>query len=276
MKAKKERPCGLPWGVASVAPLQGSRTSVQGYCSPVHLLYVDESGKSGPRDPRQPAYILAGVIVSEAQWRDVEVDLAARVDLICLPPRPANWEIHAADIAHGKRFAKGLSGNDKRALIEAVLSVIDAFDLRLEFVVIDKMAHLRKYANPLPYEVLAYRFMIERFEYFLGNHHDQPLGMVVSDDQKGQEETIRAAHSELRKKGSTYSQIDRIVETPFFAPSHASCMLQIADVCAYQCNRLLRAERAGLPVPGEWMRLVPHIDHIPGRGYVGFKSFPKP
>jgi hypothetical protein len=239
------------------------------------LLYVDESGKSGPRDPRQPSYILAGVIVSEAQWRDVEVDLAARVDLICLPPRPSNWEIHAADIAHGKRFAKGLSRNNKRALIGAVLDVIDAFDLRLEFVVIDKLAHLQKYMNPVPFELLAYRFMIERFEYFLGNHADQPLGMVVSDDQKGQEETIRAAHAALRKQGSTYGQIVRIVETPFFAPSHASCMLQIADVCAYQCNRLLRAERARLAVPEEWNRLVPHIDNIPGRGFVGFKRFPK-
>ena len=44
-------------------PLNGESARPRSYAGPVHLLYLDESGKSGPKDFSQPYYVLGGMIV---------------------------------------------------------------------------------------------------------------------------------------------------------------------------------------------------------------------
>jgi hypothetical protein len=85
-----------------------------------------------------------------------------------------------------------------------------------------------KYFYPQPPARLAYEYMIERFDRYLSRKQDR-LGMIVSDEQKG-ERTIRAAHEAYRRRGTSQQMIDHVIETPFFAPSHNSWMIQIVDV----------------------------------------------
>jgi Protein of unknown function (DUF3800) len=77
-------------------------------CAPVHLLYVDESGKSGLRDRAQPFYVLGGLIVHDQQWLAMEQDLNARIDVLVPPPRPNTWELHMVEIQNGKGHFKGM------------------------------------------------------------------------------------------------------------------------------------------------------------------------
>ncbi len=243
----------------------------------MELLYVDESGKSGLNDPVQPFHIMGGVIVSEQKWLAVEADLLARVDVLFPPPRPDGWEIHAFDIREARGLFTGVAKQPRGALIGAVLDVMDAHELVVEMVVIDKKAHKAKYHKPYPPEELAYQFMIERFQYYLGRRSEDLRGMIVSDDQKGQEQAVRTAHGRYRRQGSDYSAISQIVETPFFAPSHASCMLQIVDVAAYYCNRWLRARSAGKNDPPAWTRVAARLDTVTPwteRYPAGLKFFP--
>ena len=76
----------------------------------MHLLYVDESGKSGLHDRAQPFYVLGGLAVSEGQWQAMEKDLNARIDQIVPPPRAHRWEIHMVEMIHGKGHFKGSRG----------------------------------------------------------------------------------------------------------------------------------------------------------------------
>jgi hypothetical protein len=244
----------------------------------VYLLYTDESGKSGLRDPRQPFHVLGGVVVHDQRWQSVEAALMARIDALVPLPRVPKWELHMTDVANGKKFFAALSRTVREQLVDAVLDVIDAHNLTLFMMVIDKARHVQQYSTPRPPEFLTYEFMIERFDHFLSQRQDQ-VGMVVADDAKGQEDTIRQAHARYRTAGTGWQTIQHVVETPFFVPSHYSCMLQIADVAAWWCSRSLRthgrAIAAGASVSPEWDRLRQHLHVNPANGQiVGFKVFP--
>jgi hypothetical protein len=241
--------------------------------SGVYFLYVDESGKSGLHDPVQPFHVLGGMAVHADQWRAMEADLNARIDALVPPPRPHDWELHMTDMWNGKGWFKSTPRSTRNALRDAVLDVIDAHEPTFIFTIIDKVGHVGRYGGAAqPPEELTYTFMIERFNHFLGRRND--VGLIVSDDQKGSEDAMRVAHSRYRRTGTGFAVIEHVIETPFFAPSHWSRMLQMVDVAAWLINRHLRDMRANRTPPPEASRLMPHVDGYPHYNGWGWKMFP--
>src|SRR5688572_26118367 len=114
--------------------------------------------------------------------------------------------------------------------------------------------------------------MIERFDSFLARRGE--VGVIVSDEQKGSEDVIRRAHSLYRSRGTGYQRIANVLETPFFAPSHWSRMLQVVDVATWFINRGHRENRKGNAVPPEMFRLEQHLDGYPTYDGRGLKVFP--
>lgn len=203
----------------------------------------------------------------------METDLNARIDAIVPPPRPHDWELHMTEMVNGKGYFKRLRRQDRTALGDAVLDVIDAHDPTLIFTIVDKQKHVAKYgANALPAEEYTYMLMIERFNYFLGRREE--VGLIVSDDQKGSEDTIRRAHARYRRHGTGYAKIEHVIETPFFVPSHWSRMLQIVDVATWFVNRHLRNQAKGLPSPAGAERVTHHLDGYPDYAGKGWKVVP--
>lgn len=239
----------------------------------MHVLYVDESGRSGLRDPDQPFHTLGGLAFPDGEWKAIEGDLIQRVDALFPSPRPEGWEIHMAHMFHGKGFFAGVSRATRNALADAVIDLFGTYSMTLFMMVIDKQRLIARYAYPAPPARLAYEFMIERFDRYLQAQSD--VGMIVSDDQKGEEKIIRDAHESYRRGGTSQARIDRVIETPFFVPSHRSWMIQVIDVAAFWCNRWLKARAAGRPTPPEWTRLEPHLRRLPSNRLVGLKVFPK-
>ncbi len=235
----------------------------------MHFLYLDESGKSGPKDFTQPWYVLGGVVVHESRWVAMEASLNARIDELVPPPRSDDWELHMAHLFHGKSHFKGMPKATRYALVDAVFDAIDAHDAKVIVVAIDKRAHDRKYYEPDPVEGLAYRFMIERFNTYVGRHEDK-LGLVVCDEQKELEKATRHAHSHYRRLGTGQAVIDHVIETPFFTPSHWSRMLQVVDVVTYWTALHLR----GKTEPSYWDRIEPRLDRYPLHTGKGLKLFP--
>ena len=241
----------------------------------MNLLYVDESGKSGLRDATQPYFVLSGIVVDDSQWRQIETHLEKIIDAI-LPrkQRPAGWELHMADIEAGQRYFKGMRRADCRALVEAVVSTIEKFDLTLLVMVIDKsqLARRRK-QSAMGVDHWAYEFMVERYQHFLRRR--RTIGIVVGDEQKGAEALSRADHALWRRSGtSALKKVDRVLETVFFLPSHYSLMLQMADVVAWWANRAMRDSAKGAPEPETWTRLKAKIDMHANGKMVGYKVWP--
>jgi hypothetical protein len=234
----------------------------------VHLLYVDESGKSGPRDFTQPWYVLGGLILPEKKWTAVERDLNEAIEAVVPSPRPDDWELHMSLIAHRKKHFSAMSETDRFALVDAVFDVMEEHDLQLIFVAIDKELHQKKYARPKPVENVAYMLMLERFNYCVGRQG--AIGLVVADEQKEVEISTRKAHSRYRRDGTGMSQIEHVIETPFFTPSHWSRPLQMIDVATYYVARHLR----GATTASYWDRIERRLDGFPRYEGKGLKTFP--
>lgn len=238
------------------------------------VLYLDESGKSGPRDFTQPYYVLGGLVVQESQWQPIEADLNARIDKVVPPPRPHNWELHMAEIFHGKGFFKKMERDRREALVDAVFDVLDAHEATLIMVAIHKAKHAAKYGKRAePVEELAYRFMLERFNTFVGRH-EGGLGLVICDEQKEVESRTRKAHSQYRRSGTNWALIEHVIETPLFTPSHSSRMLQIVDVATYWVAKTAVAGENGGAAPARWARVEQRLDCYPHYKGKGLKVFP--
>ncbi len=235
----------------------------------MHLLYVDESGKSGIFDRSQPFYVLGGLVVHETDWQGIERALNARIDDLVPPPRADDWELHMSLLYHAKGQFKGMPPETRFALVDAAFDVIEAHGAKLIFVGIDKQAHYRRYSAPEPVESLAYRFMIERFNSYVRRQEDQ-VGLVVCDEQKQLEAPTRREHSRYRRTGTGVDVIDRVIETPFFTPSHWSRMLQIVDVVTFYVARHLRGTSTG----PYWPRIERLLDGYPHYEGKGLKRFP--
>lgn len=235
----------------------------------MHLLYLDESGKSGPKDYAQPWYVLGGLIVPEADWQAIERDLNERIDAIVPPPRPDSWELHMSLLYHRKGPFAGMPAGDRFGLVDAVFDVIDAYELTLIFVGVDKKAHRTKYTQPEPVENIAYKLMLERFDTYVGKRGSE-LGLVVCDEQKEIEMATRQAHSRYRRHGTGMAKINHVIETPFFTPSHWSRPLQMIDVATYYVARHLR----GATTASYWGRIEQRLDGHPNYIGKGLKTFP--
>jgi hypothetical protein len=151
--------------------------------------------------------------------------------------------------------------------------VVERHEPTVIVVGIDKEAHHRQYVRPDPVEEVAYLFMLERFDAYLG-HQDDALGLVVSDQQKELESATRRAHSRYRRDGTRWQKIERVIETPFFTPSHWSRMLQVTDVVTYWAARYVKTRGSTMIFHGHWDRIEKRLDGYPYYRGKGLKTFP--
>ena len=166
-----------------------------------------------------------------------------------------------------------MARDTRDALVDAVFDVLDAHKPTLIMVAISKRKLAEKYSRPDPVEDIAYQFMLERFNNSVGRR-DNPLGLVVCDEQKELQGSVRKAHARYRRHGTNMQPINNVIETPFFTPSHCSRMLQMIDVVTYWVAKYLRAQLDGAPSPKYWNRILPHLDGYPDYSGRGLKVFP--
>lgn len=92
--------------------------------------------------------------------------------------------------------------------------------------------------------------VVSRFEQYLINTdrecEDQKFGMLIHDNNQ----TVAKKHTELmkkfHKKGTLWTSVSHIIETPLFVDSQLTSMIQAADVCAYALRRYLENEETEL------------------------------
>jgi len=101
---------------------------------------------------------------------------------------------------------------------------------------------------PAPADEQAFEQLVTRFEHYLKSIDTTTdnYGMLIHDNNQ----TVAKRHTDLMKhfhsKGTLWTALDNIIETPLFVDSSLTSMIQIVDVAAYAIRRYLENQEEDL------------------------------
>lgn len=107
---------------------------------------------------------------------------------------------------------------------------------------VDKI-HFDPVRSTLSVDEQAFEQVVSRLEYHLEitgrGSSERNYGLLIHDSN----ETVARKHTELMKRfhrrGTLWTNVSNIIETPLFVDSELTSMVQIADLCAYALRRYL-------------------------------------
>ena len=128
-----------------------------------------------------------------------------------------------------------------------------------------KSAHLPSVADAV---IMDYAFeqVVTRFHTYL-NRARIDLGMLVQDQNDTAAVRLTQLARRYHAKGTRYSAVSRLVETPLFVDSKLTSMVQLADLCSYAVRRFFEKNETDL-----FDRVYPRFDRLGGR-LVGLRHF---
>ena len=135
-----------------------------------------------------------------------------------------------------------LTLEERRALAVEIAGCISRWGFaRLFAECIDKV-HFDPVRWQKPADEQAFEQVVTRFELFLknvGTPENKAYGLLIHDNNP----TVARRHTDLMKRyhegGTFWTGVDSIIETPLFADSQLTSMVQVADVCVYALRRYL-------------------------------------
>lgn len=143
--------------------------------------------------------------------------------------------------AHTEPYIHLSYGERRQLLLDLAKCVSNWGFARLFGECIDKI-----YFDPLKsaqtVDEQAFEQVVSRFEQYLAvtsSESQRNYGLLIHDNN----ETVSKKHTELmchfHKKGTLWTKVQNIIETPLFVDSRLTSMVQIADLCSYSIRRYL-------------------------------------
>ena len=138
-----------------------------------------------------------------------------------------------------------LTWNERRQVVFDVANLISEWGVtRLFAECIDKLHFDPMIANTSVHEQ-AFEQVVSRFERYLQNRHEG-YGLLIHDNNQ----TVSKRHTQLMKafldKGTLWTNVEHVIETPMFVDSQLTSMVQLADLCAYAIRRYVENSEAEL------------------------------
>lgn len=131
-----------------------------------------------------------------------------------------------------------LTAAQRHQVIMDVAALVSGWgDVRLFAECIDK-AHFNPAIAGKTVEEQAFEQLVSRFERYLQNTQ-AGYGLLIHDNNQ----TLDRRHTNLMKsflqKGTLWTHITHVIETPLFVDSQLTGMVQLADLCAYALRRYI-------------------------------------
>jgi hypothetical protein len=243
----------------------------------MHMMFVDESGDPGyPQDDNwkkwggSTHFARVGVIIHGWKWKSWNSRLMEFKKNSGL-----TWdvEIKASFIRNAKGAFSGWTPDRREFFLQSLMNLVGGNpDITLLGVVIDKrLVDIAQRDRLVKCEVRSLELILERYNLFLEKQKDK-CGIVILDPVKeSSDDNLRYFQSYLLAS-SPHLQPKHIVEGAFFAKSHTSNLIQIADLCT---NVFYRNMTRGASTP-EFKAIQGRFWQQNGRtqGY-GIKKWPK-
>ena len=136
-----------------------------------------------------------------------------------------------------------LTHNERVDFIKEVSTCVSNFGFaRLFAECIDKV-HFDPARTTQAVDEQAFEQVISRFEHYLSliNSHSEVkyYGLVIHDNNPTVEKKLTELMKLFHIKGTLFTEINNIIETPLFVDSELTSMVQIADLCSYALRRYL-------------------------------------
>jgi hypothetical protein len=189
----------------------------------------------------------------------------------------AGAELHGHEIFHAGGAWSGVPVRARVGVFDDVVEAVAAQDVKVIARAMDVVGQQNRYAAPDPAHKVVLQHLLERIDECATRLGDYAL--VIADEVDGQAKH-RADLSIYREVGTTgyrHRKLTRIVDTLHFAPSHASRLVQAADVITFLYRRVFTHqesdERSRKAKVAMWKRLEPRLDHelcwFPSSGQAG-------
>ncbi len=87
----------------------------------------------------------------------------------------------------------------------------------------------------------SFEQVVSRYEHYLqiiSQSTSKPImGMLIHDNNETIAKRLTELMIQFHKKGTLWTKIKNIIETPLFVDSQLTCMVQAADLCSYALRR---------------------------------------
>jgi hypothetical protein len=211
----------------------------------MNLVYVDESGNTGLnlKDPQQPVFILAAMIIPEHAWFTLEKEFFRISRGFFENELSYPFEIHAADLKCGRGLFKGLPIERRLSFRNDLLNLLADGGISVIYRRIIKTKFeafcMENYGPGIkvnPY-VMALPFVCMEVDHHLRRAGPDQLGMLIFDEQKENLDAVERSLRTLRLDSTSALKTTNIVEKGFFVDSSKSFALQLVDIVAYHIRK---------------------------------------
>lgn len=211
----------------------------------MNLVYIDESGNTGLnlRDPQQPVFLLAAMVVPETKWFSLEEGFFAIARKFFGVRLPERFEVQAKELKSGRGVFSQLKLSEQLAFRDDILQLLidNKVDIIYRRIIKSKFASFceEEYGAGIrvnPY-VMALPFVCTEVDYYLREKGRTELGMLIFDEQKENLEAAERSLRTLRLDSKSALKTTNIVEKGFFIDSVKSFGLQLVDIVAYYVRK---------------------------------------
>lgn len=238
----------------------------------MRFAYMDEAGNTGRNcnEPSQPIHLILTLAVDEENVAALHEHIRETGRRHCPGDcRDDQFEFHGHDLFSGRGYFRDRSPAKRIEIYDDVLKGIEIVEAEVIIRGVEKAGLQRRYINPYHPHDIALMYTIESIERMACAHDCRVL--LVADEAKEVEDAALRDLAHYQELGTSWGwkteQIDHIVDTIHFVPSHSNGGIQLADCATYIASRVEKI-RAGVVPPGPsseaveelWeSRIVPHL-----------------
>lgn len=238
----------------------------------MRFAYMDEAGNTGRKcdEPTQPIHLILSLTVDEEQVAALHEHIRETARQHCPDDCGSDgFEFHGHDLFSGRGYFADVSPAKRIAIYDDILKGIELIEGEVIVRGVEKAGLQRRYARPYHPHDIALMYTIESIERMARDHDCRVL--LVADEAKEIEDTALRDLANYQELGTSWGwkteQIDHIVDTIHFVPSHSNGGIQLADCATYITARVEKI-RAGVVAGGPsaeaveqlWeSRIVPYL-----------------
>lgn len=200
----------------------------------MRAVFVDESARGNE------LYFFGALVVDEDAAIYIEKGLDEVGQLLAdnVAGFDKNAEFHGTEMFHGEKAWAKVPVAWRVKACELVAKVIERSGAEYVFRGIDLVCLRARYVNPYPAHLLTLAHLLEEVDTRLARVHGEKA-MVLADDHHSASSSRRnlVDFKVQQVPGYTAKPLVSLIDTMYFGPSHASRLLQAADVATYFTNR---------------------------------------